>query len=372
MPGAEPPTPTPAPDPFVEKTEDQRSPEPGTVQVQGYDTEDVPHVLHESPKATVEPDLEAGVVPPVGLFEVEEPQQPQPQIQPQQEAENQNQTGTVTEGGAAADALRTPRAELKTEESLAPLDLGVLPAHHAEGSDATAVNVDVAVSPRTSSPNVWTPGTYVLLNARSGTALDLSGADHRTVIGWPMHGGPNQQWEFIPTGHGYIVRCIRRSKEGHSLYLSTEGGVKDGARIIASTYPVAWNIEPTDDGVRISWPNSEYVFDLADRGNAAPGTKIQLATSQSKEACQQWHYTRCAPAADEKELSVEAHSARAVSPPATTDTITISEERDFVVTTRTTTTTVITTVTEVTRTPKSLLRQGAAQSQPQRRSIAYR
>lgn len=252
MPGAEPPTPTPAPDPFVEKTEDQRSPEPGTVQVQGYDTQDVPHVLHESPKAAVEPDLEAGVVPPVGSFEVEEPQQQQPQIQSQQEAENQNQTATVTEGGAAADALRTPRAELKTEESLTPLDLGVLPAHHAEGSDATAVdvNVDVAVSPRTSSPNVWTPGTYVLLNARSGTALDLSGADHRSVIGWPMHGGPNQQWEFIPTGHGYIVRCIRRSKEGHSLYLSTEGGVKDGARIIASTYPVAWNIEPTEDGIR--------------------------------------------------------------------------------------------------------------------------
>ena len=141
------------------------------------------------------------------------------------------------------------------------------------------------------------------------------------------------------------------------------------------------------------WPNSEYALDLSDWGNHAPGTKvrspllpssnahtnrfppvqIQLATHRSKEACQHWHYTRCAPAADPKEEketnSLEAQSARAVSPPATTETITIAEERDFVVTTRTTTTTVITTVTEVTRTPKSMLRQGP---QPQRRSIAYR
>ncbi|KAI0710799.1 hypothetical protein C8Q76DRAFT_738754 [Earliella scabrosa] len=203
--------------------------------------------------------------------------------------------------------------------------------------------------------------------------MDLSGADHKTVIGYPMHGGPNQQWEFIPTGHGYIIRCVRRSPEGHSLYLSTEGGVKHGAAIVASTYPVTWNVEQTEDGMKIMWPNSEYALDLSDWGNHAPGTKIQLATHRSKEACQHWHYTRCAPAADPKEEketnSLEAQSARAVSPPATTETITIAEERDFVVTTRTTTTTVITTVTEVTRTPKSMLRQGP---QPQRRSIAYR
>ena len=90
----------------------------------------------------------------------------------------------------------------------------------------------------------------MLLNARSGTAMDLSGADGKTVIGYTMHGGPNQQWEFIPTGHGYIIRCVRRSVEGHSLYLTTDGSVKHGAAIVASPYPVAWNVEQTDDGIR--------------------------------------------------------------------------------------------------------------------------
>ena len=396
MPGAEPPT--PVPEQAVEKSSDQRSPEPDTVQVQGYDVQAVPHVLSDSPKATEEPDLEAGI-PPVGSFEAEEPQHPQPS----QEGENPTQA-------EVADTARTPRAELKTEEGLAPLDLGSLPAHAhhpTEGSDATAV----AVSPRALSPPVFAPGTYVLLNARGGTAMDLSGADHKTVIGYPMHGGPNQQWEFIPTGHGYIIRCVRRSPEGHSLYLSTEGGVKHGAAIVASTYPVTWNVEQTEDGMKcvlvcssfgscalttccvgscgrtpnMRWtsrtgatmlPVPRYVPRSSPHPthpNRFPPVQIQLATHRSKEACQHWHYTRCAPAADPKEEketnSLEAQSARAVSPPATTETITIAEERDFVVTTRTTTTTVITTVTEVTRTPKSMLRQGP---QPQRRSIAYR
>ncbi|KAI0697195.1 ricin B lectin domain-containing protein [Cerioporus squamosus] len=358
MPGAEPPTPTPAPESTVEKSGDQRSPEPDTPQVQGYDTQDVPHVLNSNPAESdvteaKEGDLEAGIPTVLGSFEFEEPQT------------NQDQPTTAE----PADATRTPRVELKTEESLTPLDLGSVPSQHApEASDATAV----AISPRASTPPVWAPGTYVLLNARGGTAVDLSGADNKTIIGYPMHGGPNQQWEFIPTGHGYIIRCVRRSSEGHSLYLTTDGSVKHGATIVASPYPVAWNVEPTEDGIRISWPNSEFSFDLADWGNSAAGTKIQLA-HRREEPCQLWHYTRCAAASesekDHKALT-DAHStsARAVSPPATTETITIAEEENHVTTTRTTTTTVITTVTEVTRTPKSLLRQ----AQPQRRSVAYR
>ena len=47
----------------------------------------------------------------------------------------------------------------------------------------------VAESPR----HIWLPGTHVLLNARSGTAIDLCGADQRNLIGFPVHMGPNQQ-----------------------------------------------------------------------------------------------------------------------------------------------------------------------------------
>ena len=396
MPGAEPSTPVPA-EPVVTKDEPPRTPHMERVQVQVPAQDDA----NASTAEEEERNLEAGV-PSVGTFEVEE-------------------APAAQEAPAADAAVRTPRPELlKTEELLAPLDLTpasppMSTSHVPESSDAATT---VAVSPARSAKGLmaalpmWTPGTYVLLNARGGTAMDLHGGDDTNVIGYPMHGNQNQQWEFIPSGHGYVIRCVRPSKAGHALYLTVEGGVRNNAPVVASAYPVAWNVEQTEEGIRyvrlglglgllyrrlthsrrISWPNSNFVFDLADWGDNAPGTKvrapsrslsswpptdvclqIQLMPLLPGELCQLWHYTRCAPAErDGKGMEIEAQSARAISPPATTETVTVTESRDFVTTTRTTTTTVITTVTEVTSTPKALLRQPAQQQpQPQRRSIGY-
>ncbi|KIP01456.1 carbohydrate-binding module family 13 protein, partial [Phlebiopsis gigantea 11061_1 CR5-6] len=49
------------------------------------------------------------------------------------------------------------------------------------------------------------PGVYSLINARSGTAADLHGGDHRSLIGYTSHGGKNQQWKFEPLGDGYSI-----------------------------------------------------------------------------------------------------------------------------------------------------------------------
>ena len=225
MPGAEPPTPIPA-EPIVTKEEPPKTPHMERVQVQ----DDASSALTED-----ERDLEAGV-PSVGTFDAEE-------------------ASAAEEAAPTTDAARTPRPELKTEELLAPLDLtpSSPPASHTlEPSDATAV----AVSPARSAKGLmatlpmWAPGTYVLLNARGGTAMDLHGGDDTNVIGYPMHGNQNQQWEFIPSGHGYVIRCVRSSKAGHALYLTVEGGVRDNAPVVASAYPVAWNVEQTEDGIR--------------------------------------------------------------------------------------------------------------------------
>lgn len=43
------------------------------------------------------------------------------------------------------------------------------------------------------SPAEFTPGVYILLNCSSGTALDLSGGDSRSIIGFDCHGFENQQ-----------------------------------------------------------------------------------------------------------------------------------------------------------------------------------
>ncbi len=273
MPGAEPPTPVPA-EPVVTTDEPPRTPHMERVQVQVQDD------ANAGP-AEEERSLEAGVLS-VGTFDVEE-------VPAAQEA-------------PAADAVRTPRPELKTEELLAPLDLtpSSPPTSHApEPSDTTTV----AVSPARSAKGLmatlpmWTPGTYVLLNARGGTAMDLHGGDNTNVIGYPMHGAQNQQWEFIPSGHGYVIRSVRSSKAGHALYLTVEGGVRNNAPVVASAYPVTWSVEQTEEGIRwvllkpglpyrrlthlhrISWPNSNFVFDLADWGDSTPGTKVCLPSA---------------------------------------------------------------------------------------------
>ncbi|KAI0370736.1 hypothetical protein BV20DRAFT_943443 [Pilatotrama ljubarskyi] len=380
MPGAEPPTPAPS----EQQPEPWRSPEPSEERrVEGYDVQDVPHV--ENPvRVDEERDVEAGEIPPVGSFDEETSAQAQKEQDP-----GKGEEGTA-EDQVEPDLVKTPRAAAKSEEHLTPAEehqhehasppgLEQLHPHHdaahhaSDSSDATAVSTDSSSSPG----GVWTPGTYVLLNARGGTAVDMSGADNKTLIGWPMHGGPNQQWEFIPSGHGYLIRCVRRSKEGHPLYLTTEQGVGEHVAIVASPYPVSWNVEQTEDGIRyinrlISWPNTDLVFSLAASGSKNPGTKIHLMRLKVNDPSQLWHYTRCAPASEPEEgKEVEVRSARAVSPPATTETVSVTEERDFITTTRTTTTTTITTVTEVTRMPRWMLQHARPQS-PNRRSIGYR
>lgn len=47
-----------------------------------------------------------------------------------------------------------------------------------------------------------------------------------------------------------MIRCVRRSKEGHALYLTTEDGLRENAAIVASAYPVSWNVEQTEEGIR--------------------------------------------------------------------------------------------------------------------------
>ncbi|KAM5545468.1 hypothetical protein V8D89_000506 [Ganoderma adspersum] len=141
--------------------------------------------------------------------------------------------------------------------------------------------------------NGLAPGTYyVLLNGRAHTAMDLNGADNTSLTGYPMHGGTNQQWEFTPCGQGYIIHCVNLSADGHGLYLALDcGGLRDYAPVVASTYPVSWTVEQTDEGLIISWPNSQYVFDLANWGDKTPFTKIQLRPLIPGELCQLWRAT---------------------------------------------------------------------------------
>ncbi|KAF7794191.1 hypothetical protein EIP86_005323 [Pleurotus ostreatoroseus] len=194
---------------------------------------------------------------------------------------------------------------------------------------------------------VWKPGVYTLINAGTGTVLDLSDKDKRSVIGFSPHYGPNQQWVFTALGDGYTVRSVTSG-----LYLTIEEtALGNEPAIVASPFPVAWKIKAAAEGgelfLRIFWPSETYSFDLAD---GKPETKVRLAAYKPQEACQLWRVLEHE-GDDVLESSKEAsaNELSVASPPA--ETLVISEDRDCITTTRTTTT--VTTVTTVTKTPRS-------------------
>ena len=89
----------------------------------------------------------------------------------------------------------------------------------------------------------------MLLNARSKTAADLSGHDSKTLIGYQPHGAVNQQWEFLPSGNGYTIRCLH-APGGHAIYMTVEGGAKENSVVVAAERRTEWNVEQTGEGLR--------------------------------------------------------------------------------------------------------------------------
>ncbi|PSR74887.1 hypothetical protein PHLCEN_2v9477 [Hermanssonia centrifuga] len=144
-------------------------------------------------------------------------------------------------------------------------------------------------SPTRRKQSTLKPGVYTLVNAQSGTVIDLSVVDHKTVVGFPRHNGDNQQWRFALLGPGYTIQSNSSGE-----YLTLKEGITHGAALSMSTFPVAWKVDAYEEAagelfVQIFWPSENpYVLELAG-GDAALFSKIQLASYwQHNERCQLW------------------------------------------------------------------------------------
>ncbi|KAG1760955.1 carbohydrate-binding module family 13 protein [Suillus occidentalis] len=119
--------------------------------------------------------------------------------------------------------------------------------------------------------------TYGLKNCQGGTAVDLSGDDNHTIIGYYPHNGSNQAWIFQQDGdqNGWYIKSSRTGQ-----YLGIEGNAYDGIPIVAVPSPFKWDIRDSDvgsaHGIRILVHGTNYSLDLSDHGNSANGTKVQL------------------------------------------------------------------------------------------------
>ncbi|KIM60270.1 carbohydrate-binding module family 13 protein [Scleroderma citrinum Foug A] len=117
---------------------------------------------------------------------------------------------------------------------------------------------------------------YILLNVKApGSCLDLSGGDNRSIIGYPPHNGPNQQWRFERLENGnYLIQSV-----GTGLYLRIDGEPANDVRVVAGRDRYEWYVkdEPSTPGsIRIYVPGRYINIDLSDHGNPDPGTPIAL------------------------------------------------------------------------------------------------
>ncbi|KAJ3500494.1 hypothetical protein NMY22_g19244 [Coprinellus aureogranulatus] len=124
------------------------------------------------------------------------------------------------------------------------------------------------------SEKIQTGLTFIIRNVRSGTVIDLSGADNRSIIGYPQTNGPNQRWTVNWTGGGWTLRA-----GSGNLYLALASVPGDGVHLVASPAPFEWHIwhdEVFPGTYRIFAPRTLYNLDLWNYGDQSPGTVVTL------------------------------------------------------------------------------------------------
>ncbi|KAG1810908.1 ricin B-like lectin [Suillus subaureus] len=118
--------------------------------------------------------------------------------------------------------------------------------------------------------------TYSLKNSYGSTAVDLSGGDNYSIIGYHPHDGSNQAWIFQQDGdqNGWFIKSLRSGK-----YLGVEGCPNDGSAVVVVSNPFKWDVKDSDlenaKGIRILVHGTNFSLDL-DYGNSANHTKVQI------------------------------------------------------------------------------------------------
>ncbi|KAF8151490.1 hypothetical protein B0H34DRAFT_130698 [Crassisporium funariophilum] len=124
--------------------------------------------------------------------------------------------------------------------------------------------------------------------------IDLAANDTASIIGYELHEGENQKWEFARLGPGYSIRSLFNSAY-ITLQIGERDGLNHGASLTVSQYPVSWALEADDfeAGIwRIRWPNSPFVFDLPGGSNTHD---IQLSNRYPFQPTRLWRLVKIEP-----------------------------------------------------------------------------
>ncbi|KAK2460485.1 hypothetical protein APHAL10511_007491 [Amanita phalloides] len=134
------------------------------------------------------------------------------------------------------------------------------------------------------------PGSvYHILNVKAeNTAIDLSGSDQRSIIGWPAHSGDNQKWHVEKTNnHLYTLRNVLFGK-----YLALTQEPHDNLQAVATEFEYEWDIRPDGEDpsvLRIFVPHTHFNLDLTNHGSSVGNTPIATwGTWEGRNQC--WRF----------------------------------------------------------------------------------
>ncbi|KAJ7223909.1 ricin B-like lectin [Mycena rebaudengoi] len=131
--------------------------------------------------------------------------------------------------------------------------------------------------------------TYRIINAKSGTAIDLSAADNRSIIGYPYHNTPNQHWTLTWVGDGWTFHSV-----ASGLYINIARAPADGTVLVASSTPYKfhiWHDEVHPLNYRIFVPQTSFNFGMYGNGDPTPGTLVTL-WAKWRGIHQTWRFER--------------------------------------------------------------------------------
>ncbi|KAG6827867.1 hypothetical protein H0H92_010166 [Tricholoma furcatifolium] len=127
---------------------------------------------------------------------------------------------------------------------------------------------------------------YVLINTKSGTALNLS--DGSTILGWEPHHGDTQKWELSNDNDHWVFRNVASGE-----YLGLADPAQDNTPVCAVKDPVEWDVLPDEENpsvYRILVPGTFLNIDIADYGNPDDGTRVAIWGKWQPGENQTWKF----------------------------------------------------------------------------------
>jgi len=145
--------------------------------------------------------------------------------------------------------------------------------------------------------------TYIIVNRKSGTVLDLSGEDNHSLIGYHKKEGDNQKWTMLNIDGKWVFQN-GQPQDGKPVYLGVGGQPQNWTPLVATTEQTGWDIWPDTEGPKDEQGNPTFfkIFvpgaqppgqcvDLSDGGLATDGTRVTLWEAWNGEN-QSWSFQK--------------------------------------------------------------------------------